>query len=285
MPSDCRSEAGPDAGQLQELRRVIGAAGQDHLLARTHVDGFAAAPAFGVAHADRALALEQKLGRMRVRAHGDVAALHRRVQERGRRAHAPPVVDGALRVGHAFLDGTVVVAVARNAEAHGACDEGLAQRITPVDVGDGQRPVAPAIGGVAVADAALQPLEVGQHVGIAPAAVAELRPGVEVIALAPIVDMAVDRRRAAERLAAWRENAAAGGALGRLLRIAPVDAGVVEGLDEARRDMDVGVPVGGTGFEHADACCRVFAEAVGEHTAGRARADDDVIERVHERML
>ena len=95
-----------DARQLQELRRVIGAAGQDHLLARAHVDGFAAAPAFGVAHADGALALEQELGRMRVRAHVDVAALIA-VQERGRRAHAPPVVDGALRVGDALLDGAV----------------------------------------------------------------------------------------------------------------------------------------------------------------------------------
>ena len=115
------------------------------------------------------------------------------MQERLRRAHAQAVLDGALAVGYALLDRAVVIGVARNAEAHGAFHEGLAQRILPVHGGDGEAAVAPAIGLVALADPPLQPLEIGQYVRIAPAAIAELRPGVEILALAAVVDVAVDR--------------------------------------------------------------------------------------------
>ena len=128
-----------------------------------------------------------------MRAHGDIAALHRGMQESGGRADAAAVVNGALRVGDAFLRFAVVIGIARNAERDRACDEGLAERIAPVDIGDGQFAVAAAIGGVAVADAPFHAPEVGQHIGITPGAIAELRPGVEVAALAAIIDMAVDR--------------------------------------------------------------------------------------------
>ena len=218
---------------------------------------------------------------MRAGAHRDIAALHRRMQERGRGADAAAFVNGALRVGDAFLGGAVVILVARNAEALRTGDEGFAQRIAPVDIGDGEIAVAAVIGVLALADASLQPLEVGQHVGIAPAPIADLRPGIEVAALAAIIDVAVDRRGAAERLAARREDAAAGGVLARLLRITPVDARVIECLDETGRQMNVRMPVGGTGLEHANACGRVFAQAVGENAAGRAGADDHIVERVH----
>lgn len=203
------------------------------------------------------------------------------MQERGRGADAAAFVNRALRVGDAFLGRAVIILVAWNAEALRTGDEGLAQRIAPVDVGDGQRPVAAVIGVFAVANAPLQPLEVGQHVGIAPAAIADLRPGVEVAALAAIIDVAVDRRGAAERLAARREDAPAGSVLAWLLRITPVDARVVECLDETGGQMNVRMPVGGTGFQHADACCRVFAQAIGQHAAGRAGADDHIVEGVH----
>ena len=127
----------------------------------------------------------------------------------------------------------------------GAGHERLAERILPVHRGDGEIAVASAISVVALADAPLQPLEIGQHIRIAPAAITELRPGVEILALAAIVDVAVDRGRAAERLAARRIDAAAAGPGPRLLLVGPVDALHVEGLDEAGRQMDVGVPVAG----------------------------------------
>src|SRR6185437_13117410 len=114
-----------------------------------------------------------------------------------------------------------------------------------------------------------------------PRTVAVLRPGVEVAALAAVIDVAIDRRRAAERLAARREDAAAGGAFARLLRIAPVDARIVEGLDEAGGQMDVWVPVGRPRFQHADCGALVLAQPVGQHAAGGTGADDHVIERIH----
>src|SRR5215831_17242418 len=122
---------------------------------------------------------------MRMRAHMDVRPLARRMQEGRRRADAQAVFDRALGVGDTLLDRAVVVGVAGDAERHRARHEGLAQRIPPVHGGDGERAV--------------------------PAAIADLRPGVEILALAAIENMAVDRGRAAEGLAARRVDAAAAG--------------------------------------------------------------------------
>src|SRR3979411_249590 len=128
--------------------------------------------------------------------------------------------------------------------------ERLAERILPVHGGDGQIAVAPAIGVFALPDAAFQPPEIGQHIRIAPAALAELRPGVEILALAAVIDMTVDRRRAAEGLAARCIDAAAAGPRTGLLLVGPVDALHVEGLDEARGPMDVGMAIARARLQH-----------------------------------
>ena len=216
-----------------------------------------------------------------MRPHMDIPPLHRGVQKGGRRADAQAVLDGALGVGDALLDRAVVIGVARNAEAHRARHERLAKRVLPVHGGDSEVALAPAIGVLALADAPLQPLEIGQHIRIAPAAIAELRPGVEILALAAIVDVAVDRGGAAERLAARRVDAAAAGPGTRLLLVGPVDAAHVESLDEAGRQMDVGMPVPGPGFEHADAGGGILAQPVRKHATRRARAHDHIIECIH----
>src|SRR6185437_7105512 len=182
---------------------------------------------------------------------------------------------------HAFLDRAVVIGVARNAETDRARHEGFAQRVSPFHRGDGEIALAAAKGVVALADAMLQPLEIGQHIRIAPAAVTDLGPGVEILALAAIVDMAVDRRRAAERLAARRIDAATTGPGAYLLLVGPVDAAHVEGLDEAGRQMNVGVPVARTCLEQADFGRYILAQAVSQHATRRARTDDHIIERVH----
>src|SRR6266849_8706599 len=106
----------PYARQLQELRRVVGAAGEDHFLGRAYFGWNTALAAFDVADADRALALEQNLGRMRMRPHMDIRPLHRRMQKGGRSTDAQAVLNGALGVGYALLDRAVVIGVARNAE-------------------------------------------------------------------------------------------------------------------------------------------------------------------------
>src|SRR6266481_2369023 len=146
-----------------------------------------------------------------MRAHMHVRPLPRRMQEGGRGTDAQAVPDGALGVGDALLDGAVVIGVARDAETDGAGHEGFAERILPVHGGDGEIALAPAIGVIALADAPLQPLEIRQHVRIAPTAIAELRPGIEILALTAIIDVAVDRGGTAERLAARRVDAAAAG--------------------------------------------------------------------------
>jgi hypothetical protein len=211
----------------------------------------------------------------------DIRPLAGRTQERRRGGDAAAVLDGALDVGHALLDGAVIIGVAGDAERHSAIHEGLAQRVLPLHRGHVQAAVAAAILLVAGADAFLHPLEVRQHVGIAPAAIAHLRPGVEILTLAAVVDMAVDRGRAAERLAARRIDAAAIGVGPRLLLVAPIDALHVEGLDEAGRQMDVGVPVARPRLQHAYRDRRVLAEAAGQHAAGRAGAHDHIVERIH----
>src|SRR5439155_24610976 len=141
-----------DAGQLQHLRRVVGAAGQNDFLAGAHLDRSAALATFEITHADRALALEDEAGDMRMRAHIDIAPLARRMQERLRGAHAQAILDGALAVGHALLNRAVVIGIAWNPEAHSAFHEGLAQRILPIHRRDGEAAVAAAIGLVALAD-------------------------------------------------------------------------------------------------------------------------------------
>jgi len=45
--------------------------------------------------------------------------------------------------------------------------------------------------------------------------------------------------------------------------------------------MDIGMPVPASCFEHADTGAGIFAEAVGEHAARGARANDHIIERFH----
>src|SRR6202035_3733345 len=147
--------------------------------------------------------------------------------------------------------------------------EGLAERILPVHGGDDQVAVAAAIFILAPADAPLHPLEIRQHIRIAPAAIAKLRPGVEILALAAVVDVTVDRGGAAQRLAARRVDAAAPGPRTRLLLVGPVDAFHVKGFYETRRQMEVGVPAARPRLEHADAVALIFAEPVRQHASGR----------------
>src|SRR5262249_36286911 len=185
-----------------------------------------------------------------------------------------PAIDGTLGVADAFLGAAVVVGIAGNAEGLGPLDEGFAQRVVPVEIGDGQAALAPSIERLPFADAPLHAAEVGKHVGIPPAAIALLRPGVEIHALAAIVDVPVDRTRAAEGFTARREDAAPTRPFAGLHRIEPVEARIVEGLGEAGGDVDIGVPIARARLEEQHACVPVLGQPIGEHAAGGAGADD-----------
>ena len=211
------------------------------------------------------------------------AFLHGRMQKGPGGAHPPAVVDGALGIGHTFLGGAVVIGVARDAAGFGAVHEGFTKLVGHVRVGDGQRAVPVAEPFVGLTDAFFRAFEVGQHVGIAPAPVAHLGPGIVILAVAAVVDVAVDGRRSAQGLAARHGNGAAGGPFRRLRLIAPVQRLVVQQFHEARRNMDHGVPIGRPRFQHADRIPAVRRKPIGQHAARRSGADDDVVVCVHKR--
>ena len=116
-----------------------------------------------------------------------------------------------------------------------------------------------------------------QHLVIRPAGVAQRSPVVVVPPVAAHVQHGVDGAGAAQRLAA------------RLVAPATVEAGLGHGLvgvvvdlrrhhgHHAGRRVDQHALVGPAGLQQADGHVRVFAQAGGQHTAGRAGADDDVV--------
>ncbi len=266
-----------NARQLQQLGRVDGAGADHHLAPRHHL---APHTILQVLHATGAAALDQNAQRLRVGPHIQVAAPHSRAQKAASRAHAPAVVDAALEIAHALLVGAVVVRVARQPLLGGAVQKGLANRVRPVRQADLERPVVAAQGRIATIDKMLAALEVRQHLVIGPAGIALRRPAVEILALAPVVDQAIDGGGAAQGLALGQRNAPAAGALGRLGAELPGHRRVEDHLDETGRQLEVGPVVGRAGFEHADAQRRVLAQTGGDDGTGRTAADHHIVKTV-----
>ena len=121
----------------------------------------------------------------------------------------------------------------------------------------------------------------GQHVVAAPARRALRLPGVVVQRAAAHVEHRVHRARAAEALAARDVQRAPVDVRLGLGREVPVELGV-ELVGERGRDLDVGRAVPAAGLEQQHADRRVLGQAVGEHAAGRAGADDHVVKPLHE---
>ena len=89
----------------------------------------------------------------------------------------------------------------------------------------------------------------------------------------------VDRRGAAQHLAA-RLNDRAAGAFGlRLGTVEPIVLRVGEQLGVTDRHVDPDVAILAAGFEHEHTVAARCAQPVGEHTAGRAGTHDDVVEQ------
>ena len=232
----------------------------------------------GVAHADAARALEDQ-------ALGERAGLDRQVRPdaggleiAARRAHAPALVDGALRHGDAFLIGTVVVAIVLDADGLGRLDEAVVELAALRVVGDLERALAAADLAVA-AGVALHALEDRQHVLVAPAAISQLRPMVEVLALAAHPHHAVDGAGAAEHASArHRDRASAGDGLG-LGGIQPVDARPGDEPGEADRHARQRMRLA-AGLEQQHLVASVLGQAIGERRPCRARTHDDEIDRM-----
>ena len=198
MPSACSSAGGPmpdscrSCGDCSEPAATI--------TSRRAVTVMLAV-ALPVDDARRAPAVEHDPRRARVRLDREVRATARgpQVGDRGRAAEA--VAGRELVVAGAFLRRAVEVGVARNADLAGRGDQRLDELVLRADVGHPERAVG-AVPFALAADVVLELAEVRQHVGVAPAAVAERGPVVVVVAVAADVDEAVDRARAAQRPAA-----------------------------------------------------------------------------------
>src|SRR5262249_25940004 len=150
-------------------------------------------------------------------------------------ALAAALGDRHLRHADAFLALAILVRIERQSDVAGRFDDHLQQRYAmPRRVGHAQDTAASAefVGAAVIA---LHALEDREHVLIAPAAIAELRPMVVVLGLAADEDHAVDRAGAAEHLTSGHVDVPAAGAFVRLGAVAPVDGGIVDHLGDADR--------------------------------------------------
>ena len=191
----------PDARQPEDLRRQVGAGRDDDLALGAELEQLAQ-PRAG--DADRAGAVEEHPVHVDVGLDGEVRAVHDRVQVGDRGAAAPAVARGELVPADAVLARAVEVLAGGQAARRRGVEEGLREAGARQRVRDAQRPAdAVVLGGAA--HVVLGAQEVGQHVVPAPA---QLGPLVVVGRVAADVDHRVDRRGAAERLAARQVDAA-----------------------------------------------------------------------------
>ena len=124
--------------------------------------------------------------------------------------------------------------------------------------------------------------EIGQDVGPGPAASALLRPGFVISGRSADIDHGVDGRRAAERLAARLVAATAAEALLRNRFEGPVVERRTEPSARPRKacSRPRNRPV--RRLRARRRCrLRVFAQAAGDHAAGRPAADHDIVEFIH----
>src|SRR5262249_44264797 len=127
----------------------------------------------------------------------------------------------------------------------------------------------------------LGPLEHGQHVVPGPATQPLRGPVVIVATLPAHIDHGVDRRAAAEHLAARIADATAVQSAIRFRLEAPVRARIADGVEIAYRHVDPEVIVLAAGFDQQHADARIGRQTIREHTARGAAADDDVVEFLH----
>ncbi len=197
--------ARPDPGELQQLRRVDRAAGQHDLAAGEDAAHYSVLRKF---ETDRATALEQYPLRQRTDHDPQIGPLLRRTQIGDRCAAAAHVAHGYLQRSDPVLLGAVEIGVALVACLLGRGDEGVVQFVPRAQIGDVER-AAGAVMRVGAALLVFGAAEIGQHVVIRPAGIAELAPQIEILLLPADVDQPVDRAGAAQHLAARPDDAPA----------------------------------------------------------------------------
>lgn len=201
-----------------------------------------------------------------------------RAQIGGGRAPAFAVGDGPLIGAEAFLFGAVEILGHLIASADPGIDEGRIDGVDHAAVGHPERAFAAVIV-VGPFGIAFGLPEIGQDVVIAPAREPRLAPLVVVAGMAADVDHPVDARRAAPAAAARPIKLAVVQMFLRLGVEEPVIVvGRLEQLADAGRHPHQQALVLLARLDETDRVARIGRKAIGEHAAGAARADDDIIE-------
>jgi hypothetical protein len=198
----------------------------------------------------------------------------------------PPAVENRrLIAAYSFLNRAVVIRIEGQAAFAGALEKRIAQHARPRRRRDRQAALAPAVAIVAVAEAPLGAAKIRQHILVAPARVAALRPRVIVLALSAVVHAAVDGAGAAQGLALRDLDLPPGGARRRLRFELPRYLGIEQSFDEARRNLDEAVGVRRPRLQDQHRVTAAARQALGQNAAGGAAADDHVVKTFHIAVL
>ncbi len=266
-----------DAGQLQHLGRLRGAAAQQHLGVGIG-DLVFLGLALHIFDPDRAALFDDDAGRTGLDGRGQVRALAQdRAQIAGRGAPALAIADGQLVRAETLLLETVEVLGELVTRLGPGADEAGKDRAGRRGLGDIERPLAAMIG-VGPALEGLGAFEIGQHLGIGPAPQPHLAPLVIVAGMAADIDHAIDRGRAAPALAARPPQLAVFQIGFRLGPEAPVIGPLIgQQRAHARGHLDQDRVVLAAGFQQQHLDLGIGGQPVGQHAAGRAGADDDIV--------
>jgi hypothetical protein len=230
-----------------------------------------------VLDADRLAVLDQDPGGAGLGHAGQVRPAQGRRQIGRRRAPALAVADGQVVGAKALLLVAVEVLGRGVARLAAGLDQGGVERALGLPARHVQRARAAVIG-VAAAMVGFRALEVGQDLGIGPARQPHLPPLVVVARVAADIDHAVDRRAAAQALAARPPQLAIVEVRFFLGPEAPVLLAL--GLDQLAhpgRHLDQERGVLAAGLQQQDLDVGVLGQSGREDAAGRTGADDDVV--------
>ncbi len=263
-----------DARQHEELRRVECTARQDDLTIR--LDRHRVAASVDELDAGGTCAPHQDAGGKDTGTDREIGAPARRLEIGGCGGGAIAVANGVLAASEAFLPHSIVVIGHGQARGRGRLEPGVVERIAGLGELGADRPriaappILSALPGFAT-------FEVGKHVGVGPAARTFLRPAVVVAAMAAGICHHVDRRRSAQHLAAHRLDPSPVQVRLGLGVVAPVEHVVFVHLGHAERDVDERIEVAPARFDQQHARRAILAQPIGQHAAGRAAPDDDVV--------
>ena len=266
-----------DPRKEQELWRVDGAAAYHDFPRRVDLVG---RPAPGVLDPDRAPAVEEDAVSERAGLDDDVVALHGGPEVGARGAPSLASVDGPVRDPEALLLVAVVVLAVRITGLQRGFQEGPVERPLRRGGGDVQGTARSAIV-VGAPIVVLVLLEVRQAVRVGPLGQVVAGPAVEVEGMATDEHHAVDGRGAAQRLAAGAVHPAPVHVGLRIRVVVPVVTVVVQRVVQGGGNARHERALGAARFEHQHAGPRRFTQARGDHAAGGAGADDDVVEASH----